>query len=199
MTDKHQETRDRLIALRETQPLSTWQRAELARAVRALNGTTKNAVAAEPHAPPELPAEAAEVLRRARAGAWAAARAACALIPDTVLRADFFDQMPDLPEIAVGYEKAASGEAEEIAGPLQKAGADEPSPEPDELSEDTKEALAIRFHGATEAALLPALGFYITARHWPEAVVLASWLTTPGLRAQALARISARGGPAVAA
>ena len=43
--NKHQQTRDRLIALRETQPLSTWQRAELARAVRALNGTTKQTVA----------------------------------------------------------------------------------------------------------------------------------------------------------
>jgi predicted deacylase len=43
--NKHQHTRDRLIALRETQPLSTWQRAELARAVRALNGTSRVAAA----------------------------------------------------------------------------------------------------------------------------------------------------------
>lgn len=43
--NKHQHTRDRLIALREKQPLSTWQRAELARAVRALNGTTRSAIA----------------------------------------------------------------------------------------------------------------------------------------------------------
>lgn len=43
--NKHQQTRDRLIALRETQALSTWQRAELAKAVRALNGTTRAAVA----------------------------------------------------------------------------------------------------------------------------------------------------------
>jgi hypothetical protein len=41
--NKHQQTRDRLYALRETQPLSAWQSAELARAIRAINGVSRAA------------------------------------------------------------------------------------------------------------------------------------------------------------